>query len=64
MLLRFILLFIIDTIYGVVAFLYGYNTSKKNFANELTNLIKRLPEDVQNEVLTLINKDIEKSKNI
>lgn len=64
MLLRFIVMFIIGMVYGAVLFLYGYNTSKKNFANELTNLIKRLPEDVQNEVLTLINKDIEKSKNI
>ena len=64
MLLRFIVMFIIGMIYGAVLFLYGYNTSKKNFANELTNLIKRLPEDVQNEVLALINKDTEESKNI
>ena len=57
-------MFIIGMVYGAVLFLYGCNTSQKNFANELTNLIKRLPEDVQNEVLALINKDIEKSKNI
>ena len=64
MLLKFIVMFIIGMVYGAVLFLYGCNTSQKNFANELTNLIKRLPEDVQNEVLALINKDIEKSKNI
>lgn len=47
---------------GVVCTYIGYRTAKKYFQLELIELIKRLPEDVQNEVLAAMNKDIEKSK--
>ena len=49
--LRFIVIFVIGLVCGAVWFLYGYNSAQKNFANELTNLIKRLPEDIQNIVI-------------
>lgn len=49
--LRFIIMFVFGMVYGAVLFLYGYNAAEKNFANELTNLIKRLPEDIQNIVI-------------
>ena len=49
---------------GAVCTYIGYRTAKKHFLLELIELIEGLSEDVQNEVLALMNKDIEKSKNI
>lgn len=48
---------------GAVCTYIWYRTAKKHFLLELIELIEGLSEDVQNEVLAAMNKDIEESKN-
>lgn len=59
--IKILLYFIVGLIVGAVNAYIGYRNAKKYFQLELIELIKGLPEDVQNEVLAAMNKDIEKS---
>ena len=61
--LEYFIDFLVGGIVGGLGSYIGYRTAKKYFQLELIELIKRLPEDVQNEVLAAMNKDIEESKN-
>lgn len=53
--------YIAGCIVGCIGTILGYRSARASFENELIELIKGLPEDVQNEVLAAMNKDIEKS---
>lgn len=53
---------IVGFIIGGVGSYMGYRSAEEHFQLELIELIKGLPEDVQNEVLAAMNKDIEESK--
>ena len=57
----FIACYITGFIVGCIGTILGYRSARASFESELIELIEGLPEDVQNEVLAAMNKDIEKS---
>lgn len=61
--LEYFIGFIAGGIVGGLSYYIGHRDATKYYQLELIELIKGLPEDVQNEVLAAMNKDIEESKN-